>query len=133
MLKCARTRGREAILAALVALGTTAPPTLAQVNFSFGIEIAPPLPPVYVAPSPRPGFVWAPGYWAWDGRSYLWVEGHWMKARPGYYWVPDGWEHHVEERGEHWHYAPGHWKREHGHWERDRGHGHQEGEHHDER
>jgi hypothetical protein len=28
---------------------------------------------------------------------------------------------HAEERGHHWHFAPGRWENEHGRWERDRG------------
>jgi hypothetical protein len=115
----------------LIALGAAAAPSFAQVNFSFGIEVPPPPPPVIVAPPPRPGFVWAPGYWTWYGDRHVWVEGHWMQAQPGYYWVPDGWEHHVEERGEHWHFAPGHWDRDHEHWEHDRGHGRDHGERHE--
>jgi hypothetical protein len=131
MSKCPRTCVRLAITMLLIALCAVAFPSFAQVNLRFGIEVAPPPPPVYVAPPPRSGFVWAPGYWAWDGNRHVWVEGHWMEARPGSYWVPDGWEHHVEERGGHWHYAPGHWAREHEHWEHDRGH--ERREHHDER
>jgi len=111
----------RALLAVPIALCIAATPSLAQVDFHFGIEVAPPAPPVEVVPPPQPGFVWAPGYWEWDGDRHVWVPGHWMAVRPGYYWVPDRWEHHVEERGSHWHFAPGQWERDHGHWDRDRG------------
>ena len=112
---------RAAIIVFLIC--GVAAPSLAQVNFSFGIEVAPPPPPPEeVYPPSRPGFVWAPGYWEWDGERHVRVPGHWMEVRQGYYWVPDGWEHHVEQRGAHWHFAPGRWERDHGHWEHDRGH-----------
>jgi hypothetical protein len=122
---------RAAMTAVLIVLCGVAAPSLAQVNFSFGIEVAPPPPPVEeVYPVPRPGFVWAPPYWAWDGERHVRVPGHWMQARPDSYWVPDGWEHHVEETGAHWHFAPGRWERAHGHWEHDRGR-HEHGERRD--
>jgi YXWGXW repeat-containing protein len=108
---------------ALAILGAISIPTFSAVNFSFGVEVAPPPPTEAPPPPPRAGFIWAPGYWSWDDGRYVWVQGHWMEARPGYYWVPDGWEHHVEERGPHWHFAPGHWEPLHEHWAHERGHG----------
>lgn len=26
---------------------------------------------------PKPGWIWACGYWHWDGVRYAWVEGEW--------------------------------------------------------
>jgi WXXGXW repeat (2 copies) len=70
------------------------------------IRVAPP-PPVVEAPPPRVGFVWAPGFWRWEGHRHVWVAGHWMHERPGYRWAPDHWaEHHGR-----YHYEPGHWER----------------------
>ncbi len=116
------------LLCSVIAMGAMAPPAVAQVNFSLGIGIAPPPARVEVVPPPRAGFVWAPGYWGWDGRNHVWIEGRWMEARAGYYWAPERWERHEEERGRHWHFAPGHWEREHGGWEHDTGHRGREGE-----
>jgi len=120
-----RLRHWGALCAVVIALGASATPSSAQVNFGFGIEIAPPPARVEEVPPSRPGFVWAPGYWDWDGTRYVWAAGRWMPVRPGYYWVPDHWEHHVEERGAHWHFTPGRWERDHGHWERDHGRHHE--------
>lgn len=114
---------RLALLGMAVLLPAWTSPVLAQVNFSFGVEIGPPPRRVEAVPLPRVGFVWAPGYWTWDGVAYVWVAGRWVQSRPGYYWAPERWEEHAEERGHHWHFAPGHWEKEHGRWERDHGHG----------
>jgi len=27
---------------------------------------------------PVPGFVWACGYWHWDGVRYVWIDGRWQ-------------------------------------------------------
>ncbi len=104
----------------LIVFGALVMPAFAQVEFNIGIEVAPPPARVVVLPAPRPSFIWAPGFWAWEGGSHVWVEGHWIEARPGYYWVPERWEDHWEERGPHWHFAPGRWEREHGRGERER-------------
>jgi hypothetical protein len=109
-----------ALLCALIVLG--AAPAWGQVNVNIGIGNPPPPPRIERTPQARPGYVWAPGYWAWDGRRYVWASGHWIQARAGYYYVPDNWEYHAEERGRHWHFAPARWEPEHGGWERDRGH-----------
>src|SRR5206468_6316324 len=83
--------------------------------FNFGIEVAPPPPQVEVVPAPRPGYVWAPGYWAWEGGRHVWVAGRWIPVHRGYYWVPDRWVEYRGPRGPHWHFEPGHWEREHWH------------------
>lgn len=82
-----------------------APRAHAQVGID--IEVAPPAPRVEVLPPPRPGFIWAPGYWDWRGHEHVWVAGGWVAERPGFHWVPDRWE----QRGEHWHHFKGHWER----------------------
>src|SRR5580658_10513503 len=43
-------------------------------------------------PVPGPGFLWAPGYWAWGDGDYYWVPGTWVEApQPGYLWTPGYW------------------------------------------
>lgn len=93
-----------AALAAAMLLGA-APGARAQV--SFDVTIAPPAPRVERPPPPRPGYVWAPGYWGYNHNRYDWVPGRWVPNRPGYHWVQDTWV----QRGPRWHYVPGHWAR----------------------
>ena len=69
------------------------------------VDVRPPVDRVVVAPRPRAGYVWAPGYWRWNGRTHVWAEGHWVRERRGYHWVPAHWE---ESRGR-WHFEDGHW------------------------
>ena len=100
------------LLAAAAAI-VMSTPALAAVDFRFGVEVAPPPPQVEVVPAPRPGYVWAPGYWEWRDGHHVWVNGYWIAARPGYAWVPDRWVEYREHRGSHWHREAGHWEREH--------------------
>ena len=62
----------------------------AQVGVS--VSIAPPELPVYDQPiCPGDGYIWTPGYWAWDG-EYYWVPGTWVLApEPGFLWTPGYW------------------------------------------
>src|SRR5579863_10146221 len=58
-------------------------------------NIAPPELPVYEQPiCPGDGYIWTPGYWAWDDQhgDYYWVPGTWVLApEPGYLWTPGYW------------------------------------------
>ena len=62
----------------------------AQVGIS--VSIAPPELPTYDQPiCPGDGYIWTPGYWAWDG-EYYWVPGTWVLApEPGFLWTPGYW------------------------------------------
>lgn len=75
------------------------------------VEVVAPQPPperfVEVEPAYRPGFVWARGYWRWDGARYVAVNGHWEPERQGYHWVHAHWE----RRGDGWHWRDGGWVR----------------------
>jgi hypothetical protein len=49
--------------------------------------------------APRAGFLWAGGYWAWQGQRAVWYQGHWEALRPGFCYdqptwrqVPNGFE-----------------------------------------
>ena len=69
----------------------------AQVSVGISVNLAPPALPVYVQPPvPQPGYLWAPGYWAWDpAYGYYWVPGTWVAPpAPGLLWTPGywGWE-----------------------------------------
>jgi hypothetical protein len=50
--------------------------------------------PVYDQPPiPAPGYIWTPGYWAWDDDTgYYWVPGTWvMPPEPALLWTPGYW------------------------------------------
>lgn len=67
----------------------------AQVAIGVSVNIAPPELPVYEQPPcPGEGYLWTPGYWAWDSDygDYYWVPGTWVLApQPGYLWTPPYW------------------------------------------
>lgn len=78
----------------------------ARAVIGVSIGIAPPAPRVEHV-IVRPGRVWAPGYWRWNGRSHVWVGGTWIGARPGYRYQPAGWVH----VGGGWRFNRGYWVR----------------------
>ena len=59
------------------------------------ITIAPPPLPVYEQPvCPEDGYIWTPGFWAYDSDidDYYWVPGTWVLApEVGYLWTPAYW------------------------------------------
>ena len=69
--------------------------------------IAPPVPRIIVAPAPRRGWIWSPGYWRWTGVTYLWVDGLWLPERRGYGYVAAHWM----QGPEGWVLVPGAWVR----------------------
>ncbi len=64
--------------------------SFAQVRVS--VRIAPPELETYEQPiCPGDGYIWTPGYWAYDD-DYYWVPGEWVMApEPGYLWTPGYW------------------------------------------
>ena len=69
-------------------------PAPAQIAIGISVNVAPPALPVYVQPPiPSPGYIWAPGYWAWDDEvGYYWVPGTWVSPpREGLLWTPGYW------------------------------------------
>ena len=99
---------RNLSLSLLLAASAAAAPAFAQV--SFNISIAPPALQYEAAPVIAPGYVWAPGYWAWSGDRHIWVRGRTIVQRVGYRWEPDRWEQ--RDRGYYRH--PGRWERDSG-------------------
>jgi hypothetical protein len=85
---------RNLIRALIVTLPLVALPVVSQAGLFVGVSvnIAPPLLPVYVQPPcPAPGYIWMPGYWAWDD-GYYWVPGTWVLAPAvGLLWTPGYW------------------------------------------
>ena len=80
------------VLAGMLALSGA---TNAQVAIGISVGFAPPEIPVYEQPiCPAEGYIWTPGYWAWDDddADYYWVPGTWVLApEPGYLWTPGYW------------------------------------------
>jgi hypothetical protein len=66
-------------------------PSSAQVFVS--VRFGPPALPIYAQPlCPGPGYLWTPGYWAWnDEGGYYWVPGTWVVAPIGMLWTPGYW------------------------------------------
>ena len=69
--------------------------TLSFGQIGISVSFGPPALPVYEQPPcPEPGYIWTPGYWAWDPNAgeYYWVPGTWVLApQPGYLWTPAWW------------------------------------------
>jgi hypothetical protein len=97
----------------ILVLGLALSPLAAWSQVSIAVTIAPPPLPLYAQPPiPDDGYIWTPGYWAWDPNTgdYIWVPGTWVLPpaegllwTPGYWgWVNGGymwhrgyWGHHV--------------------------------------
>ena len=77
-------------LAALLFVGLSLTSSFAQIGLSIGI--APPPIPIYEQPyAPAEGYIWTPGYWAYDS-DYYWVPGVWSAPpRIGFLWTPGYW------------------------------------------
>ncbi len=67
--------------------------SFAQVTVGISVRVGPPALPVYAQPvAPGPGYLWTPGYWAWnDDAGYYWVPGTWVVAPVGLLWTPGYW------------------------------------------
>lgn len=81
-------------LTLFLALGFGANQANAQISVGISVRVAPPAIPVYEQPlCPVDGYLWVPGYWAWDDADgYYWVPGYWS-APPtvGFLWTPGYW------------------------------------------
>ena len=69
-------------------------PVSSQAFVAVSVNFAPPpLAVVEPGPVPAPGFIWTPGYWAWDPAvGYYWVPGAWVPApEVGLLWTPPWW------------------------------------------
>ena len=87
---------KGAILAGLLGAPMLAAslPAAAFVSIGISVGIAPPPLPVYEQPiAPGPGYIWTPGYWAWDpAYGYYWVPGAWvLPPQVGVLWTPGWW------------------------------------------
>lgn len=86
---------KRLLRALLPALVLAALPGIAAAGVFIGVSVnlAPPPLPVYVQPPcPQPGYLWVPGYWAWNDGAYYWVPGTWvLPPRVGLLWTPGYW------------------------------------------
>jgi len=101
-----------AVLTAVLAVPAAAqlpppPPPLPDEIRPTIVTIAPP--PIRVETvvvRPGPAYVWARGYWDWDGDSWAWVAGRWaMGPTTTATWVPARYQR--VSGG--WEYVPAHW------------------------
>jgi hypothetical protein len=87
------TSSLRSLMMLAVMLVTMCAGALAQVAVS--VEFAPPPLPVYDQPlCPGEGYIWTPGFWAWDDDAYdyYWVPGTWVLApEVGFLWTPPWW------------------------------------------
>ncbi|MGA7561279.1 MAG: YXWGXW repeat-containing protein [Terriglobales bacterium] len=103
MLVCAFL---PSLLLALVVLSLS---TASFAQIGVAITIGPPPIPIYEQPlCPGDGYLWVPGYWAYDYdiNDYYWVPGTWILApEVGFLWTPGwwGWE------GGHFRWWDGYW------------------------
>ena len=65
----------------------------AQIAVGVSVRFGPPALPFYAQPiCPGPGYLWTPGFWAWnDEGGYYWVPGTWVVAPIGMLWTPGYW------------------------------------------
>lgn len=83
-------------------------PASARVAIGVSVSFGPPAMPYYAQPPcPGAGYIWTPGYWAWDpAYGYYWVPGTWVPAPfVGALWTPGYWG--FEGSAYFWH--PGYW------------------------
>ena len=103
-----RPRFLRSLLPALV-LAALPAVACAGVFIGVSVNVAPPPLPVYVQPPcPQPGYIWAPGYWAWGPYGYYWVPGTWvLPPEVGLLWTPGWWGWDADRDNYLWH--AGYW------------------------
>jgi hypothetical protein len=88
-------RINRTIRTVLFALGILTMSIGASAQIRITVGFGPPAIPVYDQPvCPGDGYLWTPGYWAWDGddSDYYWVPGTWVEAPDvGFLWTPPWW------------------------------------------
>src|ERR1700723_1887737 len=75
-------------------LFSVTPSASAQIAVGISVHGGPPALPVYAQPvCPTEGYIWTPGYWAYNAEGgYYWVPGVWVAPpRVGLLWTPGYW------------------------------------------
>ena len=84
-----------ALFALTLAVIVLCPPAPVFAQIGVAIMFGPPPIPVYDQPiCPGDGYLWTPGYWAYDYDigDYYWVPGTWILApEVGFLWTPEWW------------------------------------------
>ena len=101
------TRWKKFTGITLATLVLVSPLATQAARVDIDVDIAPPPPRYEVVPPPRVGYIWAPGYWGWDGQRHVWHGGRFMREHHGEHWVNHEWEEH----NGHYRYHEGHWER----------------------
>ena len=96
------------ISALAVSAGFIAPITSALAQPVVEYRVGPPPPRYERIPPPRGGYVWAPGYWRWNGYRHEWARGHWERERVGYRYNAPRWEQGPNGA---WHFREFRWER----------------------
>ena len=109
-MKISRTRQLKLLGVAVAgAMALTAPLVHAQIYYEAPVTLAPPELPQYdQAPMPGDGYLWTPGFWAWnpDQQGFYWVQGTWVQPpQIGYLWTPGYWT----ETDDGYEYVEGYW------------------------
>jgi hypothetical protein len=82
----------RAFLIALIFLSIS---VAAGAQIGISVSFGPPALPIYEQPPcPAEGYIWTPGYWAYDNEfdDYYWVPGTWVEApEVGLLWTPGYW------------------------------------------
>lgn len=118
-LESIRHAGRRPVVAGLVgalllmlAMVAAPAPSFARMSVGIFVNFGPPALPVYAQPPcPAPGYMWTPGYWAWDPASgYYWVPGTWVSAPfVGALWTPGYWAYNEDGDEDGYRWYPGYW------------------------
>jgi hypothetical protein len=93
-------------LRTLMIAGALLSPGFAPAGDEVVSDTPPPAARVEHEPAHRDGYVWAPGYWEWNGRFFQWRSGTWITERRRSRWAADHWE----QFGNQWHFVRGHWE-----------------------
>lgn len=90
-----RMHSLRILLFAVAFITLSAAASFGQVAVGISVGFGPPALPVYEQPvCPGDGYIWTPGYWAWDpdAEDYYWVPGTWVLApEVGFLWTPPWW------------------------------------------
>jgi hypothetical protein len=90
-----RTAAAIRSLVCLLVLLALSHVSFGQIAVGISVGFAPPPIPIYDQPiCPADGYLWTPGYWAYDedAGDYYWVPGTWVEPpEVGFLWTPGWW------------------------------------------
>jgi hypothetical protein len=88
-----RVKTFRVLLFAVAVMAVSCLSSVSSAHVAVSVSFGPPALPVYEQPiCPGDGYLWTPGYWAWDGDDYYWVPGTWvLSPEVGFLWTPPWW------------------------------------------